>query len=63
MFFDTEKYIYSEGLFITLYTGPKHKFSKKSFGQNKRYKKMRSFLFRELQLVTVLLLTHNSYTS
>ena len=34
-----------------------------SFGQNKRYKKMLSFFFYELQLITILLLINNSYMS
>ena len=33
------------------------------FGQNKRYKKLPSFFFREIQLITVLLLICNSYMS
>ena len=34
-----------------------------SSGQNKRYKKRHSFFFRELQLIPLLLLISNSYTS
>ena len=60
---DMETYIYSDSLFNTLYSEIKHKFWKKiSFGQNKRHNK--AFFFpSELQLITVLLLICNSYTS
>ena len=52
MFFDTLKYVYSER---------ENKNVKKiSFGQNKRYKKFQ-FLFRELQLITILFLICDSY--
>ena len=58
-----ETYIYSDSLFNTLYSEIKHKFLKKiSFGQNKRHDKAFFFL-SELQLITILLLICNSYTS
>ena len=34
-----------------------------SFGQNKRHKKWQTFFLREIQLITVLILNRNSYTS
>ena len=63
LFFDMYKYIYSESLFDTLYNAIKHKCSKKSFRQNKRYKNALFFFFRELQLIIVLLFICISYMS
>ena len=59
MFFGMQKYIYSENVFNTLYIQIKHKSQKTPFGQNERYKNV-LFFFRELQLITVLLLICDS---
>ena len=64
MFFDVQKYVYSESVFNTLYIETKLKNTKKiPFGQNKQYTKWPLFFFRELQLITVLLLICDSYMS
>ena len=60
MFFDMVKYIYSESLLKKLYIKIKHKCQKNFFSQKKALQKIHSFFFRELQLITVLLLIHNS---
>ena len=57
-----QKYKNSEGS-DTLYIKINHRCYKNSLGQNKRYKKCIIItFFCELQLITVLLLIHNSYT-
>ena len=58
-----QKYIYSESVFNILYIEIKQKSWKISFGQNKPYKKMPSVFFRELKLITVLLLIWDFYMS
>ena len=63
IFFDMQKYIYSESVFNILYIEIKQKSWKISFGQNKLYKKMPSVFFRELKLITVLLLIWDFYMS
>ena len=57
-----KKYAFSESVFNTLYIEIKHKFEKISLGQNKRYKNA-LFFFREVHLITDLLLTCDSYMS
>ena len=58
---DIDRYIdiYSESLFIALYIEIKHKSSKKFFRKKRNVAKMHSF-FRELKLVTDLLLIRSS---
>ena len=56
--------LYSESVFNTLYIEIKNANVKKiSFGQNKRYKKIPSFFYSVLQLITVFLLICDSYMS
>ena len=55
--------MYSESVFNTLYIEIKHKYEKTFLPTKLTLQKMLSFFLHELQLVTVLLLTHNSYTS
>ena len=59
MFFDMEKYVYSESVFNTLYMEIKTNVN----GININGTKMTSFFFCELPLNPVLLLICDSYTS
>ena len=59
MFFDMEKYVYSESVFNTLYM----EINTNVNGININGTKMTSFFFCELQLNPVLLLNCDSYTS
>ena len=63
MFFDMSKYIYPESILNTLYIEIKHNIKDISFGQNKWHEKCPLFSFHEHQLVIVLLLICDSYTS
>ena len=63
MFFDMQKYAYSESVFNTLYIEIKHKSQKNSLRTKYTVQEMPSFFFREFQLITVLLLVYDSYTS
>ena len=58
--FDMLKYVYSESLFNTLDIEIKYKHF---LWTKQMLQKMHSFFFRELQLITVLLLIRNSFTS
>ena len=63
MFFNIQKYIYSENLFNTLYIKIKHRCLKNFFQTKKKLRKMHSFFFREHQLIAVLLSIRDSYAS
>ena len=63
MFFDMRKYVYSKSAFNTLYVEIKHKSEKKFPSDKTNGTKNTLFFFRELQLITVLLLICDSYMS
>ena len=63
MVFNMWKYVRSKNVFNTLYIEIICKVKKISFQQNKRYKKIHSPFFRELKLITALLLYYDSYMS
>ena len=55
--------MFSEILFNTIYAEIKKHVKKTFFRQNKRYKKCTLFSFAISQIITVLLLIHDSYMS
>ena len=57
------KSIYSESLFNALYIDVKPKCEKNFLQAKQTVQKMPSFFFRELQLITVLILIRDSYIS
>ena len=58
-----QKYVNSESVFSTLHIEIKHKFSKEFPSYKINGTKMPFFFFRELQLITDLLLICDSYLS
>ena len=63
MRFDMPKYIYSESLFNTIYIEINTNVKKNFLRTKQTLQIMHSFFFPELELITVLLLICNSYTS